>query len=306
MGVRRFGPDTSHFLTPDFFYGSLADLSLSIDPLTDNRYDLAGGNPISFKEWDGHMVLADGGGGASTTPTTPPPARGHVCGGCLDPTMSRDTPTPTPAMRPTPTPVAMQQTCDGNWFQQQVCEKQKALGQAWNQVTQAWNQTTGFVQEHGKEIVGTAGQVMSGAATGIDKAREAARPVVSKLSAALRAGSSIGGKYLKPASRLARGLEDVPGLGEGTIIVSFTLGLASGMSPAEVAGGTLGGLIGGLAGAGAAALVCLAGLGTAAGDLVICPAAVIALPVAGGYFGGLGGEAAGRRIATGKWEWSWI
>jgi RHS repeat-associated protein len=70
MGVRRFGPDTSHFLTPDFFYGSLADLSLSIDPLTDNRYDLAGGNPISFKEWDGHMALADGGGGASTTPST--------------------------------------------------------------------------------------------------------------------------------------------------------------------------------------------------------------------------------------------
>jgi hypothetical protein len=40
MGVRRFGPDTSHFLTPDFFYGSLSDLSLSTDPLTGNRYDL--------------------------------------------------------------------------------------------------------------------------------------------------------------------------------------------------------------------------------------------------------------------------
>jgi len=72
MGVRRFGPDVSHFLTPDFFYGSLANLSLSVDPLTDNRYDLAGGNPISFAEWDGHMVLADGYGGAATTPSENP------------------------------------------------------------------------------------------------------------------------------------------------------------------------------------------------------------------------------------------
>jgi len=69
MGVRRFGPDVSHFLTPDFFYGSLANLSLSIDPLTDNRYDLAGGNPISFAEWDGHMALADGYGAAATYPS---------------------------------------------------------------------------------------------------------------------------------------------------------------------------------------------------------------------------------------------
>jgi RHS repeat-associated protein len=71
-GVRRFGPDIAHFLTPDFFYDSLSNLSLSTDPLTDNRYDLAGGNPVSFEEWDGHMALADGGGGASTTPTANP------------------------------------------------------------------------------------------------------------------------------------------------------------------------------------------------------------------------------------------
>jgi RHS repeat-associated protein len=69
MGVRRFGPSTAHFLTPDFFYGSLANLSLSTDPLTDNRYDLAGGNPISFAEWDGHMALQDGYGAAATYPT---------------------------------------------------------------------------------------------------------------------------------------------------------------------------------------------------------------------------------------------
>jgi RHS repeat-associated protein len=75
MGARRFGPDTSHFLSPDFFYGSLANLGLSTDPITGNRYDLAGGNPISFKESDGHMVSADGGGGGSTSPApTEPPA----------------------------------------------------------------------------------------------------------------------------------------------------------------------------------------------------------------------------------------
>jgi RHS repeat-associated protein len=69
MGARRFGPDTSHFLTPDVFYGALSNLSLSVDPITQNRYGLAGGNPISFKEWDGHMAVADGGGGAATKPS---------------------------------------------------------------------------------------------------------------------------------------------------------------------------------------------------------------------------------------------
>src|SRR5262249_58283034 len=29
MGFRRFGPDISRFITPDFFYGALANLSLS-------------------------------------------------------------------------------------------------------------------------------------------------------------------------------------------------------------------------------------------------------------------------------------
>ena len=29
MGVRRFGPNTAHFLTPDFFYGSLVSCERS-------------------------------------------------------------------------------------------------------------------------------------------------------------------------------------------------------------------------------------------------------------------------------------
>ncbi|NES27985.1 DNRLRE domain-containing protein [Micromonospora terminaliae] len=68
MGARRYGPDTSRFLQQDMFAGSLGDLGLGLDPLTQNRYALAGGNPISYIETDGHMVAADGGGGGSTSP----------------------------------------------------------------------------------------------------------------------------------------------------------------------------------------------------------------------------------------------
>lgn len=67
MGARRFGPDTGRFLSRDRYLGALADLGLSADPLTANRYALAAGNPISFVETDGHMVIPDGGGGSTTT-----------------------------------------------------------------------------------------------------------------------------------------------------------------------------------------------------------------------------------------------
>jgi RHS repeat-associated protein len=54
MGARRFGPDTAQFLQEDVYQDALADLSLSTDPLTQNRYGLAGGNPVNFVEVDGH------------------------------------------------------------------------------------------------------------------------------------------------------------------------------------------------------------------------------------------------------------
>ena len=54
MGARRFSPSTAHFLQSDFYDDALADLGLSTDELTSNRYSLAGGNPISFVESDGH------------------------------------------------------------------------------------------------------------------------------------------------------------------------------------------------------------------------------------------------------------
>ena len=68
MGARRFGPDTTKFLQQDQYQGALANLGLATDRLTQNRYSLAGGNPVSFIESDGHRVTADGGGGGSSTP----------------------------------------------------------------------------------------------------------------------------------------------------------------------------------------------------------------------------------------------
>jgi len=83
MGARRFGPDIGGFLQQDMFEGALADLGLATDPLTQNRYALAGGNPVSFMEWDGHYAIADGGGGgsASPNPSTPTAPSGGGGGG---------------------------------------------------------------------------------------------------------------------------------------------------------------------------------------------------------------------------------
>ncbi len=69
MGARRFGPTTTRFLQGDKYHDALADLDLSFDPLTQNRYSLAGGNPISFIEVDGHRVIPDGSGTGWSGPT---------------------------------------------------------------------------------------------------------------------------------------------------------------------------------------------------------------------------------------------
>jgi len=62
-GARQYSPDSNHFLTADVYHGALANLGLSSDLLTQDRYALAGGNPLSFIEWDGHFVVADRCGG---------------------------------------------------------------------------------------------------------------------------------------------------------------------------------------------------------------------------------------------------
>ena len=68
MGSRRYGVDTGRFLQQDMFANALGDLGLTLDPLSQNTYALAGGNPVSFVEVDGHMVMIDGGGGGSIAP----------------------------------------------------------------------------------------------------------------------------------------------------------------------------------------------------------------------------------------------
>jgi len=54
MGARRYSAQTGRFLQYDVYYDALDNLGLSEDPLTQNRYALAGGNPINFVEVDGH------------------------------------------------------------------------------------------------------------------------------------------------------------------------------------------------------------------------------------------------------------
>ncbi len=58
-GSRQYGPQTGRFLQQDVYMGALNDLSLSLDPLTQNRYGLAGGNPVSYVESDGHVPEGD-------------------------------------------------------------------------------------------------------------------------------------------------------------------------------------------------------------------------------------------------------
>ncbi len=73
MGARRFNPATARFLSSDYYAGALDDLGLSTDPLTANRYALAGGNPITYVETDGHVP--------ETPQTSPDPEPHAVPGG---------------------------------------------------------------------------------------------------------------------------------------------------------------------------------------------------------------------------------
>lgn len=55
MGFRDYSPSLNRFLTRDLYNGALADLALSTDPWTNNRYAFAAGNPVTFIELDGHL-----------------------------------------------------------------------------------------------------------------------------------------------------------------------------------------------------------------------------------------------------------
>lgn len=56
MGARRYSRSTGRFLQYDYYDAALANLGLSLSPLTGNRYALAGGNPVNYVEVDGHWV----------------------------------------------------------------------------------------------------------------------------------------------------------------------------------------------------------------------------------------------------------
>jgi RHS repeat-associated protein len=54
MGVRDYSPGLNRFLTLDLYNGALADLGMTTDPWTNNRYTFGAGNPLSQVELDGH------------------------------------------------------------------------------------------------------------------------------------------------------------------------------------------------------------------------------------------------------------
>ncbi|HWT94458.1 MAG TPA: RHS repeat-associated core domain-containing protein, partial [Solirubrobacteraceae bacterium] len=59
MRARQYLPQAGRFLTQDRFESASGDFNLVSDPLTQNRYAFAGGNPISRIEFDGHFGLDD-------------------------------------------------------------------------------------------------------------------------------------------------------------------------------------------------------------------------------------------------------
>jgi RHS repeat-associated protein len=54
MGFRNYAPGLNQFLTRDMYNGALADMQLTTDPFTGNRYTFGAGNPVSNIELDGH------------------------------------------------------------------------------------------------------------------------------------------------------------------------------------------------------------------------------------------------------------
>lgn len=59
MQARAYRPEVGRFQTADRLEDSAQDLSLETDPLTQNRYAWAGGNPITNIEYDGHGIFDD-------------------------------------------------------------------------------------------------------------------------------------------------------------------------------------------------------------------------------------------------------
>jgi RHS repeat-associated protein len=58
MRARSYRPDIKRFLSQDHFESAVGDQFLQADPLTQNRYAFAGGNPVNNVEFDGHTTEA--------------------------------------------------------------------------------------------------------------------------------------------------------------------------------------------------------------------------------------------------------
>lgn len=61
MRARAYQPGMGRFLSQDRFAAAAGDLQLQSDPLTQNRFAFAGGNPVSNIEFDGHCYGRKGG-----------------------------------------------------------------------------------------------------------------------------------------------------------------------------------------------------------------------------------------------------
>ena len=63
MHARHYRPELGQFLGRDQYASASGDQALQSDPLTQNRYAFAGGNPVSNVEFDGHVTpVRDSGG----------------------------------------------------------------------------------------------------------------------------------------------------------------------------------------------------------------------------------------------------
>ena len=72
MRARTYRPDVGRFLTQDRFEAAQGDFNLQSDPLTQNRYAFAGGNPVNDIEWDGHRPLRRSGATSAGSGTDDP------------------------------------------------------------------------------------------------------------------------------------------------------------------------------------------------------------------------------------------
>lgn len=60
MQARAYRPDIGRFLTQDAYEASNGDFNLEADPLTQDPYAFAGGNPVNQIEFDGHGARGPG------------------------------------------------------------------------------------------------------------------------------------------------------------------------------------------------------------------------------------------------------